>query len=340
MIIHHGGVPSGYRKTGAFTDQNAEESAATKMYAVHGATPLSTMAHEVQPSASNLSSGDCFVVLSANECFVFNGAQSTVAEKAVARNVAEILVKGKSLTVIEEGSEPDKFWQMIGGKADYLRSGIEEEAARDPRLFVCSTETGRFTVEEIDDYNQSDLDPEAVMLLDTYAEVFIWVGFHASAEEESKALELAKNYITASSLKDHRHPGTPVIRIESGHEPTLFKRYFIDWDEDYFNRHKFIDPYEAKLSKMKSATESVSDGSLDKSSNVTVTSTKTYVSASSGSFSYAELKAGVPPGVDPEQKEAYLSDTEFSTIFGMTRAAFAALPRWKRDAKKKQVHLF
>ena len=310
------------------------------MYAVHGATPLSTVAHEVQPSASNLSSSDCFVVLGANDCFIFNGGQSTSAEKSVARNVAEILAQGRLITVIEEGTEPDSFWQAIKGKGEYLKSGIEEEAARDPRLFVCSTETGRFTVEEIDDFNQSDLDPEAVMLLDTYAEVFVWVGFHASAEEESKASDFAKSYVAAASLKDHRHPETPIIRIESGHEPTLFKRYFIDWDDDYFSRHTFVDPYEAKLSKMKSAAQSAS-GAVDpsNSSNAAVAS-KTFAPAVPGSFLYAELKAGVPSGVDPEQKEAYLSDAEFSTVFGMTRAAFAALPRWKRDAKKKEVHLF
>ena len=335
MIIHHGGVPSAYRKTGAFESKEDNESGQTRMYAVHGATPLSTIAHQIQATASNLNSSDCFVVLNSTQCFVFNGKFSTPDEKSVAKNAANILSKGRPIVVVEEGSEPDTFWKSLGGKTDYLKHGFEEEAAREPRLFICSTEAGKFTVEEIDDYNQSDLDQEAVMLLDTYEQVFVWVGFHASAEEESRALDFAKSYVIASAKKDHRHPGTPVIRIESGHEPTLFKRYFIDWDDEFFKRHVFVDPYEAKLTKMKAAKAAAED-ELDAPEKPD----KSVIPAATGTFPYSALIAGVPPGVDPELKETYLSDTEFNEVFRMTKAAFSALPRWKRDAKKKEVSLF
>lgn len=40
-----------------------------------------------------------------------------------------------------------------------------------PRLFECSNQTGQFRMTEVDDFDQSDLDEEDVMLLDTWEEV-------------------------------------------------------------------------------------------------------------------------------------------------------------------------
>ena len=59
-----------------------------------------------------------------------------------------------------------------------------------------------------------------------------------------------------------------------------------------------------------------------------------------GTFSYEDLKSSVPEGVNPSQKEDYLSDADFSKLFSMTRDAFRALPKWKRDTKKKELGLF
>ena len=61
---------------------------------------------------------------------------------------------------------------------------------------------------------------------------------------------------------------------------------------------------------------------------------------SAGAFTYEALKAGVPSGVDPTKKEAYLDAAEFQSVFGMSIDAFNATPKWKRDNKKKEVGLF
>lgn len=59
-------------------------------------------------------------------------------------------------------------------------------------------------------------------------------------------------------------------------------------------------------------------------------------------FSLAELQAGTPAGVTASKKEEFLSATDFESpqAFGMSKADFARLPRWKRDAAKKKLGLF
>ena len=83
---------------------------------------------------------------------------------------------------MEEGNEPDEFWECLGGKGDYA-SGVELEALvrtdylhylmmlrflfphcqlliipqvneRPPRLFQMSNASGYFKVEEIYNFNQ------------------------------------------------------------------------------------------------------------------------------------------------------------------------------------------
>jgi advillin len=47
-----------------------------------------------------------------------------------------------------------------------------------------------------------------------------------------------------------------------------------------------------------------------------------------------------PMGVDVDRKELYLADDVFQDVFKMNKDGFKALPKWKRDAKKKEVGLF
>ena len=65
-----------------------------------------------------------------------------------------------------------------------------------------------------------------------------------------------------------------------------------------------------------------------------------YLEPESNKFEYEVLKGAFPAGVNPEKKEAYLSDENFQTIFGMTPAAFNELKKWKQNDLKKAKGLF
>ena len=60
---------------------------------------------------------------------------------------------------------------------------------------------------------------------------------------------------------------------------------------------------------------------------------------SPGAYTYEQLQGRVA-GIDATKKELYLSDTEFQTVFNMSRGEFSSLPGWKAQAAKKKVGLF
>jgi hypothetical protein len=57
-------------------------------------------------------------------------------------------------------------------------------------------------------------------------------------------------------------------------------------------------------------------------------------------FSLEELQSGCPPVVSPRHKEEFLSDADFRRAFGVSRAEFAKMPEWKKQATKKAMKLF
>lgn len=69
-----------------------------------------------------------------------------------------------------------------------------------------------------------------------------------------------------------------------------------------------------------------------------------------GAFKYQPLKDFLPydelvrmrleDGIDATRREDYLSNADFSTVFGMDRDAFRNLPAWKRQQAKKKANLF
>jgi len=68
------------------------------------------------------------------------------------------------------------------------------------------------------------------MLLDTYNELFLWIGNGANDAEKKAAMQMASEYIKNSP--DGRGPDTPVIIVKQGFEPRLFTANFIAWDPE------------------------------------------------------------------------------------------------------------
>ena len=57
---------------------------------------------------------------------------------------------------------------------------------------------------------------------------------------------------------------------------------------------------------------------------------------------YEQLRTGVawPPGVSADDRERWLSNTEFQAVLGVSREAFDQMPRWKRGIIRREADLF
>lgn len=94
--------------------------------------------------------------------------------------------------IIEEGHESAAFWAALGGKGEYDRE-VDAPGAPilEPRLFHCKLlSNGKLRVEEIDDYEQEDLDEDDVMIMDVGDEVYMWIGKDSTEEERKQSMDV------------------------------------------------------------------------------------------------------------------------------------------------------
>ncbi|GLE08718.1 hypothetical protein PINS_up020081 [Pythium insidiosum] len=130
----------------------------------------------------------------------------------------------------------------------------------------------------------------------------------------------------------------------------MFTTNFLAWDKSFFEQNEFVDPYEARLRKLKEEKEknkpkdsvgTISSESFRKPA-ASAAPPAPVVAASGGkgqTFSYEQLLAGVD-GIDITARESYLSDAEFLKVMGHSKDEFYKLPKWRQQSKKKEVNLF
>ncbi|XP_052333241.1 scinderin like b [Oncorhynchus keta] len=217
MMVHIGGTSRKGGQTG---------TGSTRLFHIRQSSTRATRAVEVEPSASFLNSNDVFVLKSPDAMFVWRGVGASEEEMAAAKHVVGIL--GGSASDVSEGKEPAGFWSALGGKKEYQTSKGLQNMVKPPRLFGCSNKTGCLSVEEVPgDFQQSDLATDDVMLLDTWDQIFLWIGNDANAEERSGAPKIAKDYVD-SDPSGRR--GLPISTIKQGAEPPTFTGWFQAWD--------------------------------------------------------------------------------------------------------------
>ncbi|DAZ92737.1 TPA: hypothetical protein N0F65_002902 [Lagenidium giganteum] len=344
MVVHAGGKASGFTNV---DDSDSYDTDGVQLFHVKGTNADNTVASQVDEKASSLNSGDCFVLVTPRTIFEWQGAGSSDAERKIASTVASLLQKKRANVVVSEGKESDEFWSFLGGKGVYAKNKAAFECPHEPRLFHCSNAYGYFHAEEIFDFAQDDLNVDDVFLLDTYTSLYIWIGTGANEAEKREAVKLADQYLSLAG-SDGREDGTPVITVQCGNEPPMFTSNFLAWDKGFFEQNEFVDPYEARLRKMKAEKEknqpkdavgTVSSESFRSKSAPPPAPVQAVAGGKGQTFTYQQLLSGVE-GIDLTARESYLSDAEFQEVFKMSKSEYAALPKWRQQAKKKETNLF
>uniref|UniRef100_A0A673ZE73 Advillin n=1 Tax=Salmo trutta TaxID=8032 RepID=A0A673ZE73_SALTR len=286
-----------------------------RLFQVHGSDASNTKAIEVPALAASLNSNDVFLLRSQSGIHLWCGKGSSGDERAMAKEVSSVIGQHSTAEeIVVEGQEPVEFWDLLGGKAPYANDKRLQQAALDhqQRLFECSNKTGRFIVTEVTQFTQDDLSEDDVMLLDTWDQVFLWVGNEANELEKKEAVVTSQEY-----LRTHpgsRDPDTPILLIKQGYEPPTFTGWFTAWDPSKWS----VSASDLLLFQMNSRP-------------VCSYPPKDLIN---------KLANELPKGVEPTQKEKHLSDSDFSAIFGMSKNLFASLPLWKQLSIKKGKGLF
>ncbi|NXF55382.1 VILI protein, partial [Oceanites oceanicus] len=347
-----------------------EPTPSTRLFHVHGTNEYNTKAFEVPVRASSLNSNDVFVLKTPSCCYLWYGKGCSGDEREMGKMVADIISKMEK-PVIAEGQEPPEFWVALGGKSQYANSKRlqEENPSVSARLFECSNKTGTFLATEIIDFTQDDLEEDDVYLLDTWDQVFFWIGKGANESEKEASAVMVQEYLR--SHPSGRDLDTPIIVVKQGHEPPTFTGWFLAWDPLIWADKKSYEALRAELGDESSLGQLTS---MLTSKQEVFTPTTPLLPNKLDPLQTFPLDVLVntsaedlPRGVDPSKKEVrrgwraaggdqgkppsfssassllpqhHLSDQDFQDVFGMSRSAFGNLPLWKQQKLKKDKGLF
>lgn len=199
FVVFSGGKAAGFKNV---HDHDTYDVDGTRLFRVRGTGEDDVRATQMPEVAASLASDDAFILETPATTFVWLGEGASVFEHSMAENVAKILSPDRAATLINEKSEPEEFWSALGGQGEYDHE-IDPPGAPylEPRLFHCRILTnGRFRVDEIANFEQDDLDPDDVMVLDGGDEVYVWVGSGSTDEEKEKSLDMAKVRVESLEL--------------------------------------------------------------------------------------------------------------------------------------------
>ncbi|XP_037093391.1 gelsolin, cytoplasmic-like isoform X3 [Pollicipes pollicipes] len=241
MVVFMGGHASGFKNV---HDHDTYDADGTRMFHVRGLSEADTRAVQVPEQAAYLSPDDVFVLETPGTTYIWNGQESCEEERAVAPGIAALVSPDSEPTVINQGEEPEEFWAALDASADQIGHHEPSSPQRAKKMVHCTiNSSGNFIVNDVDGFEQDDLNDDDVMLVDTGDEVYCWIGNDASAMEKEKSFEFAKKFVQTDPSP--RSDAT-VIQVKEGNEPAAFKALFPSWDDAFFevpsdNRPKYDD---------------------------------------------------------------------------------------------------
>ncbi|KAK7134702.1 hypothetical protein R3I93_017966 [Phoxinus phoxinus] len=167
----------------------------------------------VEPRASSLNSGDCFLLITPHHCFIWIGEFANVIEKAKAAELSTFIqtkhdlgCRASYVQTIEEGANTHtpaakEFWKILGGQASYQSAGTPEEDEFYETAVVETNCIYRLMEDKLipeDDYwgrvpRCTMLNSKEVLVLDFGSEVYVWHGKEVTLAQRKVAFQLAKH---------------------------------------------------------------------------------------------------------------------------------------------------
>ncbi|XP_064798006.1 supervillin-like [Oncorhynchus masou masou] len=167
----------------------------------------------VEPRASSLNSGDCFLLITPHHCFVWTGEFANVIEKAKVAELAQFIQTKRDLgcranyvELIEEGINTHsyaakEFWKILGGQISYQSAGTPDEDELYESAIIETNCIYRLVDDKLvpdDDFwgkvpRCTLLSPKQVLVFDFGSEVYVWHGKEVTLAQRKVAFQLAKH---------------------------------------------------------------------------------------------------------------------------------------------------
>lgn len=194
-----------------------------------------------QDTLMMLSPKDCFVIKS-HGVWVWCGQGSTGDAREVAKNIGGIFGE---YTLVMESKEPEEFWKSVVDKFIERKSNgyagsispIDKSIVNIDKsrvgLYIAYVDHGSIITKDILGFEQSDLTPEDVYLLDVGNMIFIWLGaLCTSGDSELWCWVMARDFL--QNYPVHRDENIAIALIRQEYEPNIFTGFFDTWDPDYW----------------------------------------------------------------------------------------------------------
>ncbi|KAK2589098.1 hypothetical protein KPH14_001925 [Odynerus spinipes] len=347
MIIHMG------KKADKRFDQQ------WRLYICRGTLESETFLTEIPCSTRQLRSRGSFILLNIEgaKIYVWHGSNTLPHIKKNALYAANKLKNNRpqecgltfeidlEIVEIDEGTEPEEFFNALGGMNRTLYISLEKSQIQDhtPRLFHLSSITKEFKATEIlcpyrahlptpFPFLQDELyqvNQPALFLLDNKNEVWIWQGWWPDSEagdntgskavrwqaERRATMTMAIQYCESTHANVTKYP---IYLVWAGLEPLQFINLFPTWT------------YRDDIAELNMQEGHNPGEMLTVESELARLTQSTYPPAQL-------LQRPLPLGVDPTRLELYLSHQHFQELLGISKEEFQELPIWKQVNLKKEL---
>eukprot|EP00727_Mastigamoeba_balamuthi_P007848 m51a1_g3684 hypothetical protein (920) ;mRNA; r:324474-327923 len=244
-IVASLGIPQNYdedamvaESSGVLDIGDVDRGATHMLIQIVGKRKLRAWVTEV--AASRLNPSNAFVLDIGAKQFVWNGSKATRIAKAKAFDLAQrIRVKDRScrseVVVIDQGVSDNnaEFWSRLpGDRAQQVQhaSAAEQDAADTPmRVYrVCPLGARKRAVAVVCETTDAQLPSKDLLhanmayVVDAGAELYVWVGKCADADQRKLAMLVAKKL----RAQEGRKAWAYVMRVLQGAEPMIMKEKF------------------------------------------------------------------------------------------------------------------
>ena len=118
IVTFTGGKASSFKNV---HDHDSYDVDGTRLFRIRGTCAEDVRASQVDEVAKNLASDDVFILETPANTFIWMGEGANDFEQTMGHSVSRTISPDRKAIVINEGKEPQEFWDALGGKGECMK---------------------------------------------------------------------------------------------------------------------------------------------------------------------------------------------------------------------------